>query len=96
MHVTHKGQKYLMITEHVFHCITHFSCQILSFLHTFVLHTDGLKVDADYTPELGFFSQDFGSKYHNLYIKTPCLMWPFSEFPSMVAIDKFDCIFILM
>ena len=67
MYVTHKGRKYLMITEHVFHCITHFSCQILSFLQTFVLHTDGLKVDADYTPELGFFFQDFGSKYHNLY-----------------------------
>ena len=76
-----------MITEHVFHCITYFSCQILSFIHTFVLHTNGLKVDADYIPEL-----DFGSKYHNLYIKTPCLMRPFSEFSSMVAIDRFDCI----
>ena len=35
----------------------------------------GLKVDADNIPELGgFLSQDFGSKYHNLYIKTPCLI----------------------
>ena len=55
----------------------------------------GLKVDADNIPEVGgFLSRDFGSKYHNLYIKTPCLIRPFSEFPSMVAIDKFDCIYI--
>jgi hypothetical protein len=33
----------------------------------------------------------FVRKYHNLFIKTPCLMRPFSEFPSMVAIDRFDC-----
>ena len=34
----------------------------------------GLKVDADNIPELGgFLSRDFGSKYHNLYIKlAPC------------------------
>jgi hypothetical protein len=38
------------------HCITHFSCQILSFIHAVVLHTNRLKVDADYIPELGFFS----------------------------------------
>jgi len=25
-------------------------------------------------------------------LKTPCLMRPFSEFPSIVTIDKFDCI----
>ena len=32
----------------------------------------GLKVDADNIPELGgFLSRDFGSKYHNLYVKTP-------------------------
>ena len=51
-----------MITEHVFHCITHFSCQILSLIHEFVLHTNELKVDADYIPKLCFFSRDFGSK----------------------------------
>jgi hypothetical protein len=45
-----------IIIEHVFHCITHFSCQILSFIHTFVLHTDRLEVDAHYISELGFFS----------------------------------------
>ena len=38
-----------------FHCITHFSCQILSFIHAVVLHTNRLKVDVDYIPELGFF-----------------------------------------
>jgi hypothetical protein len=27
---------------------------------------------------------------NNLYIKTPRLMRPFSEFPSMVAIERFD------
>jgi hypothetical protein len=55
----------------------------------------GLKVDADNIPELGgFLSRDFGSKYYNLFIKTPCLIRPFSEFLSMVAIDKFDCIYI--
>ena len=55
----------------------------------------GLKVDADNIPEVGgFLSRDFGSKYHNLYIKTSCLIRPFSEFPSMVAIDKFDYIYI--
>ena len=37
-------------------------------------------------------SRDFGSKYNNLYIKTPLLIRPFSEFPSMVVIDKFDSI----
>jgi hypothetical protein len=35
---------------------------------------------------------NFVRKYHNLYIKTPCLMRPFSEFHSVVAIDRFDCI----
>ena len=43
---------------------------------------NGLKVDADYIPELGGL----------LYITTHCLLRPFSEFPLMVAIDKFDCI----
>jgi hypothetical protein len=43
-------------------------------MHLFSTWT-GLKVDADNIPELGgFLSQDFGSKYHNLYIKTPCLI----------------------
>jgi hypothetical protein len=49
----------------------------LSSIHGFVLHTNGLQVDADYIPELGFSSRDFGSKYHNLYSTTPCLMRPF-------------------
>jgi hypothetical protein len=61
-------------------------------MHAFVIHTKGLQVDADYIPELVFSSRDFGSKYHNLYSTTPCLMRPFSELPSMVDIDKFDCI----
>jgi len=47
----------------MFFIALHFSCQILSFIQAFVLHTIGLKVDADYMPELGFFfSRDFGSK----------------------------------
>ena len=58
-----------------------FSCQNLSSIHAFVLHTNRLKVDADYIPELGFSSQDFGSKYHNLYSTTPCLMRPFFRTP---------------
>jgi hypothetical protein len=57
-----KDGNILPMIEHVFHCITHFSCQILSFIHTFVRHTNGLKVDVDYIPELCFFSRDFGSK----------------------------------
>ena len=82
-----------MIIEHIFYFIIPFSYQNLSSIHAFILHTNGLKVDADYIPELGgFLSRYFGSKYHNLNIKTPCLIRPFSEFPSMVAIDKFDCI----
>jgi hypothetical protein len=61
LNVTHKVRKYLTIIEHVFHSITHFSCQILSFIHAFVLHMNRLKDDVDYIPELGFFSQDFGA-----------------------------------
>ena len=57
-----KDGNILPMIEHVFHCITHFSCQILSFIHTFVHHTNGLKVDVDYIPELCFCSRDFGSK----------------------------------
>jgi len=60
-----------MIIEHVFHCITHFSCQILSFIHTLVLQTNGLKVDAGWCGLYTWtriFSRDFGSKYHNVYI----------------------------
>ena len=52
---------FLPIIEHVFHCITQFACQILSCIHTFGLHTNRLKVDADYIPELCFFSRDFES-----------------------------------
>jgi hypothetical protein len=46
-------------------------------------------------PNYVFSSRDFGSKYHNLYITTPCLIRPFSEFPSMIAIDKFDYKFVI-
>ena len=53
----------------------------LSSIHAFVLHTKGLQVDVDYIPELGFSSRDFGSKYHNLYLTTPCLMRPFFRTP---------------
>ena len=63
--VTHKGRKYLPIIEHIFYCITYFTRQVLSFIHAFVLHTNGLKVDADYIPELIFFSRDFGGKCTN-------------------------------
>jgi hypothetical protein len=31
--------------------------------------------------ELGFSSRDFGSKYHNLYPTTPCLMRPIFRTP---------------
>ena len=41
---------FLSITEHIFHCIPHLFCQILSFIHAFVLHMNGLKVNADYIP----------------------------------------------
>ena len=67
---THKGRKYLTIIEHISYFIIPFSCQNLSSIHAFVLHTNGLKVDVDYIPELGFSSQDFESKYHNLYSTT--------------------------
>jgi len=40
--------------EHIFYCIIHLTCQVLSFIHAFVLHTNGLKVDVDYIPELIF------------------------------------------
>jgi hypothetical protein len=71
LNATHKGLKYLPIIEHIFYCITHFSCQILSFIHAFVLHTNRLNINADNIPELGgFLFRDFRSKYHNLDIKT--------------------------
>jgi hypothetical protein len=78
---THKGQKYLTIIEHIFYFIIPFSCQNLSSIHAFVLHTNRLQVDADYILELGFSSRDFGSKYHNLYSTTPCLIRPFFRTP---------------
>ena len=34
--------------------------QILTFIHKFVLHTNGSKVDAYSIPELVFFPRDFG------------------------------------
>jgi hypothetical protein len=64
----HKGRKYLTIIEHIFYfikMIIPFSCQNLRSIHAST--RTGLKVDADYIPELGFSSRDFGSKYHNLY-----------------------------
>jgi len=71
-----------MNIEHIFYFIfIPFSCQNLSSIHAFVLHMNGLKVDADYIPELGFSSRDFGSKYHNLYSTTLCLMRPFFRTP---------------
>ena len=42
----------LTIIEHIFYFIIPFSCQNLSSIHAFVLHTNGLEVDADYIPEL--------------------------------------------
>jgi hypothetical protein len=41
----------------------------------------GYKLMQIYIPELGFSSQDFGSKYHNLYSTTPCLMRPIFRTP---------------
>ena len=76
----------LPIIEHVFHCITHFSCQILSSIHAFVLHTNELKVDADYIPELCFFSRDFGSKRECRLCttadnrKSSTVMWQFRNY----------------
>ena len=78
---THKGRKYLTIIEHILYFIIPFSCQNLSSIHAFVLHTNGLQVAADYIPELGFSSRDFVSKYHNLYSTTPCLMRPIFRTP---------------
>ena len=89
---THKGWKYLTIIEHIFYFIIPFSCQNLSSIHAFVLHTNGLQVDADYIPELGFSSRDLLSKYHNLYSTTLSYAIYFQNSLHMVAIDKFDCI----
>jgi hypothetical protein len=66
--VTHKGLKYLPIIEHIFYCITYFTRQVLSFIHAFVLHTNGLKVDADYIPELIFFSRDFAGNIRSFAV----------------------------
>ena len=60
--ILHPWQYKMYMQSTVFHCITHSSCQILSFIQAFLLHTNRLKVDADYIPELGFFSRDFGRK----------------------------------
>ena len=41
----------MILIEHIFYFIfIPFSCQNLSSIHAFVLHTNGLKVDADYIP----------------------------------------------
>jgi hypothetical protein len=58
LNFTHKSRerrKYLTIIEHIFYFIIPFSCQNLSSIHAFVLHTNGLNVDADNIPELGGF-----------------------------------------
>jgi hypothetical protein len=72
LNVTHKGQKYLPIIENIFHCITHFSWQILSFIHAFVLHMNRLKVDADYVPEQDFSPKIFGANAGNRRPFTVC------------------------
>jgi hypothetical protein len=43
--------------EHVFLILFHYAFFLpeLSSIHAFVLHTNGLKVDVDYIPELDFF-----------------------------------------
>ena len=61
MFILNKDENILPIIEHVFHCITHFSCQILSFIHAFVLHTNGLKVVAGYIPGLCFSPKILGA-----------------------------------
>ena len=68
LNVTHKGRKYLTIIEHVFHCITHFSCQILSFIHAFVLYMNGLRVDADYISKLFFSPETFDKLLEGLVL----------------------------
>ena len=77
-----------------FYFIRPFSCQNLSSIHAFVLHTNGLKVDADYIPEIGFSSRDLGANIITSIQRLPVLCNLFSELPSVVAIDKFDCIYI--
>ena len=57
------------------------------------MHLSSTQVDVDYIPELGFSSRDFGSKYHNLD-STTVLCDLFTELPSMVAIDKFNSMYI--
>jgi hypothetical protein len=46
-----------MIIEHVFLILFHYAFFLpeLSSIHAFVLHTNVLKVDVDYIPELDFF-----------------------------------------
>jgi hypothetical protein len=122
LNVTHKGRKYLTIIEHVFHCITHFSCQILSFIH----HLDCTYIFLVHWVDIYFFQC---CSITNLNIKvlkqTTIFMWStivsctwinmftcgfytrtrffFLEilganiitsiyFPSMVAIERVDCI----
>jgi hypothetical protein len=45
-----------------------------------------------YIPELGFSSRDFKRNITTSIQQPPVLCDLFSELPSMVAIDKFDCI----
>ena len=49
-------------TDYIHVLQQYFPCQILNFIHTFFLHTKGLKVYAYYITKLGFFFQDFGSQ----------------------------------
>ena len=79
-----------------FYFIIPFSCQNLSSIHAFVLHTKGLQVDADYIPQTRFFSLEIlGADITTSIQRPPVLCDLFSELPSMVAIDKFDCILYL-
>jgi hypothetical protein len=48
-----------MIIEHIFYFIIPFSCQNLSSIHAFVLHTKGLQVDVDLYTRTRFFLSRF-------------------------------------
>ena len=92
----HKGRKYLTIIEHIFYFIIPISCQNLSSIHAFVLHTKGLQVDVDLYTRTRFFLSRFWEQISQpLFNDPPVFCDLFSELPSMVIIDKFDCILIL-
>ena len=90
---THKGRKYLSIIEHIFYFIIPFSCQNLRSIHAFVLHTKRLQVDVDLYTRTRFFVSRFWEQISQPLFNDPLSLCDlFSELPSMVAIDKFDCI----